>query len=358
MKTALTSAIALVILILLFASGYTIKETEQVIITQFGEPVGTPITEAGLRFKAPFIQVVNRMDKRVLEWDGTPTEMPTKDKLYISVNTFARWRISDPQKFFIRLRDERSAQSRLSDILGSETRNTVAAHDLVELVRTTKDRKPTVDATMGEAALSSGLPVIRFGRSVLEKEIFEAARPKLVEYGIDLMDMRLKRINYNPGVAAKIFQRMVSERQQIASRYRAEGEGEAAKILGSRERDLKQIESEAYRQVQTIEGKADAEASAIYAQAYNQSPQAREFYGFLRSMDTYRTAFDRGTSVVLTTEDGFLRYLKGTIEGSPPSPATHTPPASPVPTPPRPPAPLPPSLPVPAVPAAPALENQ
>ena len=311
MKSAIFTFVALIALILFFGSTYTLKETEQAIITQFGDVIGQPVTDAGLHFKTPFIQTVNRMDKRVLEWDGQPTEMPTKDKLYISVNTFARWRIADAQLFFKRLRDERSAQSRMSDILGSETRNTVAAHDLVELVRTTKDRKPAVDATIGEAALSSGLPVIRYGRSVLEAEIFKAAKPKLVEYGIDLLDMRLKRVNYNPGVAAKIFQRMVSERQQIASRYRAEGEGEAAKILGSRERDLKQIESEAYRQVQTIEGKADAEASGIYAAAYNQSAQAREFYEFLRSMDTYKTAFDRGTSLVLTTEGGFLRYLKG-----------------------------------------------
>lgn len=311
MKAAAISLLALLALVLLLLSGFTVSETEQVIITQFGKPVGEPVTEAGLRFKTPFIQTVNRMDKRVLEWDGLPTEMPTKDKLYISVNTFARWRIADPKTYFIRLRDERSAQSRLSDILGSETRNTVAAHDLVEVVRTTIDRKPTVDSSLGEGALSSGLPAIKFGRAKLETEIFKASKPKLTEYGIELLDFRLKRVTYNPTVAAKIFQRMVSERQQIASRYRSEGEGEAAKILGSRERDLKQIESEAYRQVQTIEGKADAEASAIYAAAYNQSAEARDFYGFLRSMETYRTAFDRNTSLILSTDGGFLRYLKG-----------------------------------------------
>ena len=364
MKSALASFVALIALILIFSSAYTVGETEQVIITQFGKPVGQPITEAGLRFKVPFIQTVNRMEKRVLEWDGEPTAMPTRDKLYISVNTFARWRIAEPEKFFIRLKDQRSALSRLSDILGSETRNAIASHDLVEAVRSTKDRKPVVDPSLGEAALSAGLPAIRIGRGGLEAEIFKAAKPKLIEYGIDLLDMRLKRVAYSADVAMKIFSRMVSERQQIASRFRAEGEGEGAKILGSRERDLKQIASEAYRQVQTIEGKADAEASAIYAQAYNQSPQAREFFGFLRSMDTYRTAFDRGTSVVLTTEEGFLRYLKGTIEGTAPggpgtpapaiSPAAKTPPAAapPVPTPP---APTPP-VPVPPVPVP--LENQ
>jgi modulator of FtsH protease HflC len=354
MKSAVATFVALIALILVFSSTYTLKETEQVIITQFGDVIGQPVTAAGLHFKTPFIQTVNRMDKRVLEWDGQPTEMPTKDKLYISVNTFARWKISDANLFFKRLRDERSAQSRMSDILGSETRNTVAAHDLVELVRTTKGRKPVVDASIGEAALSSGLPVINYGRSVLEAEIFKAAKPKLVEYGIDLLDMRLKRVNYNPGVAAKIFQRMVSERQQIASRYRAEGEGEAAKILGSRERDLKQIESEAYRQVQTIEGKADAEASAIYAGAYNQNAQSREFYEFLRSMDTYKTAFDRGTSLVLTTDSGFLRYLKGVNEL--PAPKDAKPPQRPATPPPAVPGTAPAASPPPASETPPALE--
>jgi modulator of FtsH protease HflC len=328
-----------------------VSETEQVIITQFGKPVGQPIAEAGLQFKVPFIQTVNRMDKRVLEWDGEPTAMPTRDKLYISVNTFARWRIAEPEKFFIRLKDQRSALSRLSDILGSETRNAIASHDLVEAVRSTKDRKPVVDPSLGEATLSAGLPAIRIGRGGLETEISKAAKPKLVEYGIELLDMRIKRVAYSADVAMKIFSRMVSERQQIASRFRAEGEGEAAKILGSRERDLKQIESEAYRQVQTIEGKADAEASAIYAEAYNQSEQAREFYGFLRSMETYRTAFDRGTSVVLTTEDGFLRYLKGTVVGAAASPSTS--PAKPVPPKPvNPPKPSTESLPPPPLPPA------
>jgi modulator of FtsH protease HflC len=315
-KATLFTFIGLVVALILYASAYTVSMTEQVIITQFGKPVGAPITEAGLNFKVPFIQTVNRLEKRVLEWDGDVTEMPTKDKLYISVDTFARWQIKDPQEFFIRMKDERSALSRLSDVLGSETRNSVAAHNLVELVRTNKDRKPVTDTDLGEAALSTGLPAITVGRQRLEEEIFAASKPKLVEYGIELLDLRIKRVTYNPAVANKIFQRMVSERQQIAARYRAEGEGEAAKILGQRERDLKQIESEAYRKVQAIEGKADADASAIYAQAYNQSPQAREFYTFIRTLETYRTSFAKGTTVVLTTDDGFLHFLKGEkVEG-------------------------------------------
>jgi modulator of FtsH protease HflC len=354
MKSAVAAILAVIALVLVLGSAYTVSETEQVILTQFGKPVGAPVNTAGLHFKVPFIQTVNRLDKRILEWDGNPTEMPTKDKLYISVNTFARWRIAEPEKFFIRLRDERSAQSRLSDILGSETRNTVAAHDLVEAVRSTKDRKPVVDSSLGEANLSTGLPAIRAGRAGLEAEIFKAAKPKLAEYGIELMDLRFKRVAYSQEVATKIFQRMVSERQQIASRYRSEGEGEAAKILGQRERDLKQIESEAYRQVQTIEGKADAEASAIYASAYNQSPEAREFYGFIRSLETYRTSFERGTSVVMSTEDGFLRYLKGSPTG-PAKPTNAKPASAPAPVP-APPAPAPTSAPTPTPAAEPARQ--
>ncbi len=329
-KSAVAALLILLAALFFFTSAYVVHETDQVIITQFGKPIGTPITKAGLNFRVPFVQTVNRLEKRVLEWDGDVTEMPTKDKLYISLETFARWRIADPQQFFIRLRDERSALSRLSDVLGSETRNTVASHNLVELVRTQKERKPVSDPTMGEAALSTGLSSITLGRQKLEAAIFAASKPKLVEYGIELMDMRLKRVTYNPAVAAKIFQRMVSERQQIAARYRSEGEGEAAKILGQREKDLKQMESEAYRKIQAVEGKADADASSIYATAYNQSAQAREFYTFIRTLEVYRTSFTSKTSVVLTTKDGFLQFLKGeTIAPVAPT-AAATSPAKPV----------------------------
>jgi membrane protease subunit HflC len=300
---------------------------EQVIVTQFGKPVGAPINTAGVYFKTPFVQDVNRIDKRVLGWDGPVAEMPTKDKLYIVVDTFGRWRISDPLQYFIRLRDERSAQARLDDILGSETRNTVARHELVEIVRTSKDRKAVTDdaAVTGSGSVATGLPPIQFGRVTLEKEIADQARAKLAEFGIELLDVRFKRVNYNPAVSAKIFDRMTSERLQIAERFRSEGEGEAAKIIGSKERDLKQIDSEAYRKVQTIQGKADAEATAIYAAAYNQSPQAREFYEFTRVLETYRTSFLSDTTLVLSTQGSFLRFLKG---ATPPAPAaTPLPPA-------------------------------
>jgi membrane protease subunit HflC len=296
--------------VLLFSSAYTVLETEQVIITQFGERIGDPITTAGLHWKAPFIQTVNRIDKRVLEWDGPSADMPTEDKLYIDVDTFARWRITDADRYFVRMGDERRAQSRLTDILGSETRNSVARHQLVELIRTQRDRKPVIDPSSGDVGVKATLPEIRFGRAVLEAEILAAAKPKLAEYGIELLDVRFKRINYNPGVAAKIYLRMVSERQQIAARFRSEGEGEAAEILGRRERDMLLIESEAYRKVQEVEGRADAEATAIYAAAYGQTPEAREFYTFNRTLETYRTVFASETTLVLTTDSALLRLLK------------------------------------------------
>ena len=315
--------LAAAFVLFLAASGafFIVTETEQVIVTQFGKPVGEPITKAGLHFKTPFIQEVHFFDKRVLEWDGPLAEMPTKDKLYIVVDTFARWRISNPAQYYIRLSDQRSAQSRLDDILGSETRNTVARHELVEMIRTTKDRKAAVDETLvaGSGSVATGLPPIQFGRVTLEKEITDEARGKLAEFGIELLDVRFKRINYNPAVSAKIYDRMTSERRQIAERFRSEGEGEAAKIIGSKDRDLKEIESKAYREVQTIEGKADAEATAIYAKAYNQSPEARDLYQFQRTLDTYKTSFQRDTTLILSTQSSLLRYLKGAA--STPAPA-------------------------------------
>jgi membrane protease subunit HflC len=318
---------ALVIVVLLTISGafYSLQEQEQALITQFGQPIGAPITNAGLHFKVPFVQTVNIIEKRVLEWDGPSTEMPTKDKLYIVVDAFGRWRVSDPLQYFIRLNDETRAQTRLNDILGSEIRNTVARHELVEVVRTTKGRKPQQDEVLAAAlGNTSLLPDIQFGRVNLEKEIADAARSKVKEFGIELLDLRFKRIDYNPAVATKIFDRMISERRQIADRFRSEGAGEAARILGKRERDTKEIESEAYRKIQAIQGKADGEATAIYAQAYNQTPEAREFYTFQRALETYQKAFQRETTIVLTTSDPFLRYLMGQEDKeqkAPPQPA-------------------------------------
>ncbi|MCC7411496.1 MAG: protease modulator HflC [Gammaproteobacteria bacterium] len=291
---------------------YSVGEIEQVIVTQFGRPVGEPITEAGLKVKVPLIQEVNRIDKRVLEWDGNPSDMPTKDKLYISVDLFARWRITDPLPYFLRLRDERSAQSRLDDILGSETRNAVAKHELIEIIRTTRDRVPLQDSTLADANNVVGALVpIDKGRQKVEDEIFAAAAPKIAVFGIELLDIRFKRINYNESVRPKIYDRMISERRQIAERFRSEGNGEAARIRGNRERDLNKIRSEAYRRVEEIRGEADAEATAIYASAYNRSAAAVDFYQFIRTMDTYKTIVDDQTTLILSTDSEVYRYLKG-----------------------------------------------
>jgi membrane protease subunit HflC len=298
------------ILIVGYESLYRVNETEQIIVTQFGKPVGDIISEAGLKLKVPFIQKVNRIEKRILLWDGDANDMPTKDKLYITVDTFARWRIKDPLQYFLRLRDERSAQSRLEDILGSETRNAVARHQLIEIIRTTKGREPAVDALLADADIGKLLPIKR-GRHQVEKDIYSAASGKLSEFGIELLDIRFKRINYNESVRQKIYARMISERQQIAERFRSEGAGEAAKILGSKEKELQRIESEAYQQIQTIQGVADAKATEIYNLAYNKSIDSRELYTFVKTLKTYESVIDANTTLVLTTNSDIYKLLNG-----------------------------------------------
>ena len=299
-------------LVLISGALYTVDETKQVIITQFGKPVGEPKTEAGLKFKTPFIQQVNPIEKRILEWDGAPSNMPTKDKLYIAVDLFARWRITDPLQYFLRLRDERSAQSRLDDILGSETRNAVAKHELIELVRTTRDRQPLRDASLSQADLNTlgGLVPISKGRSMVEQEIFSAAAPKVEVFGIELLDIRFKRINYNESVRPKIYERMISERRQIAERFRSEGNGEAARINGNRERELNRIRSEAYKEVEEIRGDADAKATEIYAQAYDQSDGAADFYQFQKTMDMYKTVMQDNSTLIMSTTSEAWEYMR------------------------------------------------
>ncbi|MBH0072634.1 protease modulator HflC [Pseudoalteromonas sp. NZS127] len=294
--------------ILLVQSLYKIDETEQIIITQFGKPIGEVISDSGLKLKVPFIQTVNRIEKRILLWDGAANDMPTKDKLYITVDTFGRWRIKDPLKYFLRLRDERSALSRLEDILGSETRNAVAKHELIEIIRTTKDRKPAVDPLLENANISTLLPITR-GRRQVEQDIYAAASNKLLEFGIELLDIRFKRINYNESVRQKIYQRMISERQQIAERFRSEGAGEANKIIGNMEKDLREIESVAYKTIQTIQGDADAKATEIYAKAYNKSKESRSLYYFVKTLKTYQTIIDKNTTLVLTTDSALYKLL-------------------------------------------------
>ena len=315
----MTKAIAIVVLLVLgtyvtASSVYIVNEVEQMIITQFGKPVGEPVTTAGLKFKVPYIQDVNPIDKRVLEWDGPPADMPTKDKLYISVDLFARWRITDPLQYFLRLRDERSAQSRLDDILGSETRNAIAKHELIEIIRTTRDRVPLRDALLTDTERKQdigSLVPIQKGRKLVEAEIFAAAADKVRVFGIELLDIRFKRINYNESVRPKIYDRMISERRQIAERFLSEGNGEAARIRGNRVRDLNKIQSEAYRQVEEIRGVADAKATEIYASAYNQSPESAAFYEFTRTMQSYQSIIGENTTLVLSTDSELFKFLKG-----------------------------------------------
>jgi membrane protease subunit HflC len=310
--------LAAVATVTLYSALYTVNEVEQAIITQFGKPVGEPITDAGIQLKLPFVQKVNSIDKRVLEWEGTPSDMPTKDKLYISVSLYARWQVTDPLQYFLRLGNERSAQSRLDDIFGSETRNAVATHELIEIIRTTKGRQPLRDGSLTQAEkeqnIGSLVPITK-GRLVVEQDIFNAAAEKVRVFGIELMDIRFKRINYNESVRPKIYERMISERRQIAERFLSEGKGEAARIRGNRERDLDKIQSEAYREVVEIRGKADAKAAAIYASAYNQNEQAVAFYAFTRSLQALEPTLGQNTTLVLSTDSELFQYLQHTQTG-------------------------------------------
>jgi len=295
------------------SSLYVVRETDQVIITQFKGAVGDPITEPGLYVKVPFIQKVNRLEKRILEWDGTPSPqgMPTRDKTYIIVDSFGRWRISDPLLYFERVNDLRSALSRLDDILGSETRTTISNHNLVEVIRSTKGRVAEVSEELSAVDSDSGLKPIQDGRAKLEAEIQQRAESKLAELGIELLDIRFKRINYRQEVEEKIYERMISERQRIAERFRSEGDGEANRILGLMEKELKQISSQAYKEVQVIKGRADAEATKIYAEAYNKSPESSAFYEFTRTMEVYSDLIDEDTTMILSTDSDLFQYLKG-----------------------------------------------
>jgi len=298
-----------IILILVISSAYVVNETEQVIITQFGKPVGDPIVEPGIHFKIPFVQEANFFDKRFMEWDGDPNQIPTKEKRFIWVDTYARWRIVDPLRFFQRVRDERGAQSRLDDILDGETRNVIASHNLVELIRTTNRVSQYMGSVMeglGEDTLST----VILGREKLSRLILEAAAPRTLELGIELLDVRFKRINYVEDVQKKIFERMIAERKRIADKFRSEGQGEASRILGDKERDLKKIQSEAYRTAQEIIGKADAEAAAIYARAYNKNQDAREFYAFIKTMETYKTTISEKDWLVVSTKGDFFKFLQ------------------------------------------------
>lgn len=296
-------------LVLLFVllSAYVVQEPEQVILTQFGKPVGPPISSPGLKFKTPLIQKVHRFDKRYLEWDGDPNQLPTRDKRFIWVNTYARWRITDPLLFFQRLHNERGAQTRLDDILDGETRNAIAKYDLVQLVRTTNR---AAVRTEGELSDESTLTEIGAGRNDIRLEILANARARTQDLGLEILDIEFKRINYVEDVQKKVYERMIAERQRVADRFRSEGQGEAFRIRGEKDRELLRISSEAYRQAQEIKGAADARATAIYAGAYNRSADSRTFYEFLKTMQAYTTTLDSTSTLVLSTDADFYRYLK------------------------------------------------
>ncbi len=296
---------------------FVVHQYEDAIVTRFGKAIRIE-TNPGLKFKLPFFDKVNRFDKRILAWDGPTTECPTKDKLYLIVDCFARWRISDPLLYYNRLNDERSALSRLDDILGSETRTAVANHDLVEIIRVTKGRQPLRDSDLEKSGtiLPSNIPDIQYGRGAIEKQITERTRQKIADFGIELLDERFKRSKYNPAVAEKIIERMSSERHQIAARFRSEGRGEAANINGQRESEVASITSGANRDALKIEGEADAEAARIYTAAYS-SPDAEELYLFQRSLEVARAAFEHDTTAVISTNSDFGRLLK--TVGAPPA---------------------------------------
>lgn len=303
-KVVLAGVLIILGLIVLGSALYTVDETEQVIITQFGEPVGPVIKEPGLHVKVPFIQKVNTFEKRFLEWDGSPNQIPTKDKRYIWVDTYARWRIVDPLKFFRSVRNEQSAQGRLDDIIDAATRDFITSNLLIEAVRNSSREMATAET---ELQLPKEAGQIRWGRETITREILKRASQKTLQYGIELVDVRIKRINYVKEVREKVYERMISERKRIAEKYRSEGQGEKARIEGEMEKELQRITSEAYRKAQEIMGKADAEATRIYAQAYNKDP---EFYSFLKTLETYKKGFDDGSWLILTTDSDYLKYLK------------------------------------------------
>ena len=315
MKKVLSLITALVIVVgVLLVSGavYIISETQQVVITQFGEPIGKPLTQAGLNFKAPFIQQANYFEKRILEWDGNPNQIPTKDKKYIWVDTTARWKIVDALRFLQSVSNETGAQARLDDIVDSATRDFVTSHNLVEAVRDTNRiiKEGAINASDDSSGQIAGeIEEISIGRDELTRGILEEATRTVPQYGIELIDVRIKRINYVADVQEKVYERMISERKRAAEQYRSEGQGKKAEIEGQTEKELNQISSEAYKVAEEIKGKADAEAINIYANAYNNDPG---FYAFLKTLDTYKNTVDENTTVILTTDSEYLTYLKST----------------------------------------------
>lgn len=311
MKPLIVLTVVLVAIIVATAFAFTVSETQQVIVTQFGSPKRV-IKDAGLHFKLPFLEQLNTLEKRVLEWDGKPTQVPTLDKKYIWVDSFARWKITDPLAFFKTVTVETSAQGRLDDIINGAVRNRISNHPLIEAVRTSDRAMSIMTGIDGEA--TGEVQKVEAGRDAIVEEVLEEAKQAATEFGIEIIDIRFKRINYVEEVRESVYQRMITERQRIASKYRSEGEGQKLEIEGRKEKEEKQIISEAYKQAQEIMGKADAEAIRTYAEAYAKDP---EFYSFLETLTSYEENLATGSVMILSTDNDYLKYLK--TLGEPPT---------------------------------------
>jgi len=308
MKFKLLWVLIVIAFIASFSSIYTVDETEQVVITQFGKTVGQPITEPGLYFKMPVIQHATYFPKNILNWDGEPGQIPTLDKTYIGVDTFALWKIVDPLKFFQTVNNVIGAQARLDDILDAAVRNFITSYSLIETVRTSNRSLSSLSIQVGQQRIGGSLGIVTTGRNKITKAMLEQAQPKVAEFGIKLVDIKIKRLNYVESVRQSVYGRMIAERNQIAEKFRSEGKGEAKKIEGDQDKDLKRITSEAYKTAQETKGKADAKATLIYARAYDKDP---EFYSFVKSLETYEKGLGKDSYLLLSTDSEFFKYLKG-----------------------------------------------
>ena len=297
----------IVIIFILLGAVYVVDETEQVVVTRFGEAIGKPRISPGLYFKLPIIDTANYFPKNLLEWDGDPGQIPTLDKTFIWVDTFARWKIVDPLKFFETVNNVVAGLGRLDDIIDPAVRNFVTSYPLIETVRMTNRELDTFEVGVDEVKEISPLGEVKTGRAKITKGIMQQAQPKLSKFGIELVDVKIKRLNYVEEVQRSVFDRMIAERKQIAEKFRSEGKGEARKIEGDKEREMKRITSEAYRKAQEIKGKADAESTKIYAQAYGRDP---DFYSFINTLEIYGEALDNESTLVLSTDSDFFKYLK------------------------------------------------
>ena len=306
-KYLLYGIVIFVLLIVLSSALYTVDETQQVIITQFGEPVGKPILDAGLHFKTPFVQKAIFFEKRIMEWDGASNQIPTKDKKYLLVDTFARWRIADPLKFYQSVNNERNALGRLDDIIDGVTRDFISENILIEIVRNSNREMNFSTEEQTEISMDIDSLKIEQGRMAITKAILAKVQEIVPQYGIQVEDIRIKQVNYIDEVRTKVFDRMISERKRIAELYRSEGQGKRAEIEGQRERELQRISSEAYRKAQEIRGKADAEATSIAAQAFSRDP---DFYTFMETLHTYRETIDSTSTVIFSTDNDYLKFLK------------------------------------------------